>query len=119
MDLQLYKALKSISIPEDFVDAAITAMDAHIDQQINLATAPVLARLDALSSEIKSGLAVNNGKLDAIVLIKSDADRVKELRAQRNRWIAGYVVTLVAYLSGWLHTVGVVLAGWLHNAGII
>ena len=122
MKLELYKALKAITIPDNLAEATVIAMDAHIENHIGSSTAALLAKMDALGSEMRSGLAaglsvtntkvdasasVTNAKLDAYALIKSNADRQKELRTQNHRWLATYAVTVAGLLGGWMHSAGV------------
>jgi len=78
MDLPLYKALTSIKIEEQLVDAVIKAMDTHIDAGISRSVIPVLAEIRSLAA-----------KVDAYAGVKAD-------QVARKRWMIDKLFTVVA-----------------------
>ena len=118
MRLELYKALKAITIPEALVDATIDAMDTYIESHIGSSTAALLAKMDALGAGMAAGLSVTNtkvdasasvtnAKLDADALVKGDADRQKDLRTLNRRWLATYAITVIGFAGTMAHNAGV------------
>ena len=92
MQLDIYKALKSINIEEQLVSSVIQSMEAHIDDRISRVSQPVLAKLDSVQAKLDAVQASLGAKIDAIAQVKSETEKAAELRAQRARWIAGTAV---------------------------
>ena len=69
MQLALYKALKSLNMPDEAANEVLAAMDAHIENRIGGSTAALLAKMDlfsaAIGAKIDSGLSVTNSKIDS------------------------------------------------------
>lgn len=119
MQLDLYKALKSINIEEPLVTAAVQAMEAHIDNRISQVSQPILAKLDAL----QAGTATRLDALQAVTATRFDAlqsslgskiDTIAQVKTEKDinrRWIIGTVlggIALVFSSSG--VTVGILKA---------
>lgn len=121
MQLDIYKALKSINIEEQLVSSVIQSMEAHIDSRISQVAQPILAKLDAFQTAttarfdalqtattarfdaLQSGTSAKldslqgslGSKIDAMAQIKSETEKAADVRAQRLRWIAGTAVAAV------------------------
>ncbi len=91
MQLDIYKALKSINIEEKLVSSVIQSMEARIDGRISQVAQPILAKLDALQTSTSArfdALQTSLGsKIDAMGQVKSETEKAAEVRAQRFRWI--------------------------------
>ena len=79
MELAIYRALKSINIEEDAVEAVITAMEKHIEERVNQGLAPALAKIDAVQAQLIA-------KMDAGLSMG---------REERMRWTIGTGLVLV------------------------
>lgn len=99
MQLELYKALRSINIEEDKVSAVIEAMETHIDNRISQATQPLLSKLDSVQS-------VLGGKIDAFAQIKGETEKAREQRAVLIRWVIGTTIAAVSATLAVLKALG-------------
>ncbi|MEO7117298.1 MAG: hypothetical protein ABIZ18_15765 [Caldimonas sp.] len=89
MELAIYKALKSINIEEHLVDSVINAMEAHFEDRVGRATEPLLAKMDSMKGSMDALKDSLSAEIRAFATVKTEADKVKELRGQRTRWVVG------------------------------
>ncbi len=110
MQLDIYKALKSINIEEQLVSSVIQSMEAHIDGRISQVAQPILAKLDALqlgtSARFDALQSSLGSKIDAIAQIKTETERAAELRSTRARWAIGTAVGAVTATLAILKALG-------------
>ena len=106
MQLDIYKALKSINIEEQLVSSVIQSMEAHIDGRISQVAQPILAKLDSVQARFNGlqsslqakldGVQSSLGtKIDAMAQIKGETEKASEMRAQRARWVIATAVGAV------------------------
>ncbi len=106
MQLDIYKALKSINIEEQLVSSVIQSMEAHIDSRISQVAQPILAKLDSVQSALNAVQSTLGAKIDAMAQVKSETEKAVELRSQRARWITGTAVAAIGATLATLKAMG-------------
>lgn len=106
MQVDLFKALKSINIDDDASTSVVKALESYVAMQISHAIQPVLAGLEGLKSELAGTRAELSSQISAMSHIQTEAQRAKESRATLVRWVIGTSITAVAATLGALKAIG-------------
>lgn len=101
MHIDLFLALKSVSVEDKAAKAVVEALESYIAMQISQATQPVLDRMDSMQAVLLS-------KIDAIATVKGQLEAERERRNQRMRWVVGTSVAAVAATLGVLRAFGLI-----------
>ena len=66
-------------------------MEAHFEDRVGRATAPLLAKMDAIKDSLSA-------EIRAYATIKSESDKAKELRVQRMHWVVATAIAVAGFM---------------------
>lgn len=101
MHIDLFVALKSVSVDDKAAKDVVEAIESYIAMQISQATQLALDRMDSMQAVLLS-------KIDALITVKGQLEAERERRNQLVRWVVSTSIATAAATLGVLKAFGVI-----------